>query len=142
MQAASKHLVFVFGTLKENFPNHHKNTGVRQPGSFCTRDRYPLYLVGERHSPWLLEQPGVGHRVTGEVFEVTNAGLAAMNALERVGERDGYHRTAVSISRAAESRRSAGLLGPGAEPWFLSRTRLIRASFQSSACLVYRLEPF
>ncbi|HYP70984.1 MAG TPA: gamma-glutamylcyclotransferase family protein, partial [Variovorax sp.] len=86
------HLVFVFGTLKEGFPNFATNKGRRLPGVFLTKDRYPFYLVGERHSPWLVDQPGEGERVVGQVFEVDKVALAAMDALERIHEPDGYRR--------------------------------------------------
>ena len=48
-----EHLVFVFGTLKEGFPNFATNRGARVAGSFRTRAAYPLYLVGDRHVPWI-----------------------------------------------------------------------------------------
>ena len=68
-----EHLVFVFGTLKEGFPNFGVNRGARVPGEFRTCAAYPLYLVGERHSPWLVEAPHTGFRVTGQVFRVARA---------------------------------------------------------------------
>ena len=52
------HRVFVFGTLKEGFPNFATNRGRRIAGGFVTVQRYPLYLVGERFSPWLLDAAG------------------------------------------------------------------------------------
>ena len=64
------HRVFVFGTLKEGFPNFATNRGRRVAGDFVTKERYPFYLVGERHSPWLIDQPGEGERIVGQVFEV------------------------------------------------------------------------
>ena len=87
-----QHLVFVYGTLKEDFPNYAQNAGTRLPGLFATVERYPLYLVGERFSPWLVNRPGEGERVTGQVFEVDALALAAMDALERITEADGYRR--------------------------------------------------
>ena len=51
-------LVFVFGTLKQGFPNAATNRGARWPGNFRTEAAFPLYLVGERHVPWLLNAPG------------------------------------------------------------------------------------
>jgi hypothetical protein len=45
-----EHLVFIFGTLKEGFPNFGINRGTRVPGEFKTCAAYSLYLVGERHS--------------------------------------------------------------------------------------------
>jgi gamma-glutamylaminecyclotransferase len=94
-------LVFVFGTLKQGFPNFATNRGRRLPGQFITRERWPLYLVGERHSPWLIDQPGQGEQVAGQVFEVDDAALAAMDALERVAEPDGYRRVMIAVLAAA-----------------------------------------
>lgn len=91
------HRVFVFGTLKEGFPNFAVNRGTRLPGRFVTRERFPLYLVGERHVPWMFDQRGEGERVSGEVYEVDDATLAAMDRLERVGEADGYRRAAILV---------------------------------------------
>ena len=39
------HLVFVFGTLKEGFPNFATNRGVRVPGAFTTKYRYPPLCI-------------------------------------------------------------------------------------------------
>src|ERR1700752_159350 len=101
-----EHLVFVFGTLKEGFPNFATNRGVRVAGSFRTCAAYPLYLVGERHVPWLINTPGTGVRVSGEIFRVDGAALAAMDKLERVSEADGYSRVVLEI----EGGDSSGLL--------------------------------
>ena len=92
-----ENLVFVFGTLKAGFPNFGTNRGVRVPGSFQTVTPYPLYLVGERHSPWLLDDPGAGHCVVGELYRVDSAALAAMDKLERVSESDGYRRKLLEL---------------------------------------------
>ena len=96
-------LVFVFGTLKEGFPNFATNRGTRVAGMFRTRVAYPLYLVGERHSPWLVDTPGRGLPVTGQVFRVDADTLAAMDKLERVWEPDGYRRCVLELEHT-ESR--------------------------------------
>lgn len=90
-------LVFVFGTLKQGFPNFATNRGRRVGGAFRTLERHLLLLVGERHVPWLIDSPGLGERVTGEVYEVDAAALAAMDELEGVGRPDGYHRKALRV---------------------------------------------
>jgi len=95
--------VFVFGTLKEGFPNFHVNRGTRVPGDFVTVQPYPLYLIGERRSPWMLDQPGTGQNVRGQVFEVDDAALAQMDVLERVGEPDGYRRVRVEVAVAGQA---------------------------------------
>lgn len=91
--------VFVFGTLKEGFPNFGTNKGARVPGDFVTVQRYPLCLVGERHSPWLINTPGEGKHVIGQVFRVAPRLLAEIDALERVGEADGYERIQIQVRR-------------------------------------------
>ena len=95
------HLVFVFGTLKEGFPNFGSNTGTRISGHFETVSRYPLYLVGERHSPWMVNAPGSGERVMGQLFNVDANALQKMDVLERVTENDGYQRIAIKVRLCA-----------------------------------------
>ncbi|WP_156486258.1 hypothetical protein [Marinomonas sp. TW1] len=46
--------VFVFETLKEGFPNFNHNQGRRFRREFVTQKAFPLYLVGEGYSPWLM----------------------------------------------------------------------------------------
>jgi gamma-glutamylaminecyclotransferase len=89
--------VFVFGTLKEGFPNFGANKGIRIPGKFVTAQRLPLYLVGERHSPWLVNAPGEGHQVAGQVYQVDLPALEQMDVLERVNEPDGYKRLSIEV---------------------------------------------
>jgi len=95
-----EHLVFVFGTLKQGFPNFATNRGTRMGGTFVTRVAYPLYLVGERFSPWLIDDPGAGMRVAGEVYRVDADALRAMDSLERVTQPDGYRRVLLDIECA------------------------------------------
>jgi gamma-glutamylcyclotransferase (GGCT)/AIG2-like uncharacterized protein YtfP len=47
------HRIFVYGTLKEGFRNHHVNLGTRLPGDFMTEQPFPLYVIGEFGLPWL-----------------------------------------------------------------------------------------
>lgn len=91
-------LLFVYGSLKEGFPNFHVNAGRRVAGVYRTVQAYPLYLA-EGRLPCLLPTPGIGHRVIGQLFEVTAEALAAMDALERVGEPGGYDRTSIEVEQ-------------------------------------------
>lgn len=90
-------LVFVYGSLKEDFPNWHVNAGVRLPGTFMTRERLPMYLLGQGHVPCIVLSPGVGHNVCGEVYRVSDKGLASMDRLERLGEANGYQRVGIEV---------------------------------------------
>lgn len=89
--------VFVYGTLKEGFPNFSINAGVRLPCLYITQQRFPLYLVGELHSCWLVNAPGEGMQVSGQVFTLDAAGLEKMHALERIHEPDGYERVQIVV---------------------------------------------
>jgi gamma-glutamylaminecyclotransferase len=95
------HYVFVFGTLKEGFPNFGANKGVRIAGEFVTRKKYPLYLVGKRFSPWLILDEGKGFHVKGQVFSVSDEALLEMDKLERTSEADGYRRLELPVISAA-----------------------------------------
>lgn len=89
-------MIFVYGTLKEGFRNHPINDGVRvvsESGSaFETVERFPLYLVGPRRLPWLVDRPGEGHHVVGELYEVDPAALAKLDELEQIGRPGWYVR--------------------------------------------------
>lgn len=93
-------LLFVYGTLKQGFPNHARNPGRRVGGTFRTRHAYPLYVVelpNEDRAPWLVASPGQGQRVRGEVYEVDGATLAAMDVFEEVGLPGGYERAEIEL---------------------------------------------
>lgn len=95
-------LIFVYGTLKEGFPNFAINAGRRVPGEFRTREAFPLYVISLAHedrAPWLMASPGQGARVRGQVFEVDARTLAAMDALEEVGLPQGYLRMEIELDR-------------------------------------------
>ena len=72
-----------------------------------TVERYPLYLVGERFSPWLIDAAGEGERVVGQVFEVDEAALAAMDVLERIAEQDGYRRVMLEVEALSAPRATS-----------------------------------
>lgn len=93
-------LLFVYGTLKQGFPNSHLNDGTRVPGAFRTCERFPLYVVQLPHedrAPWLVHRPGDGHPVCGQVFAVAPDELAAMDRFEEVGLPTGYVRVELDL---------------------------------------------
>ncbi|MEZ5704700.1 MAG: gamma-glutamylcyclotransferase family protein [Burkholderiaceae bacterium] len=103
-------LVFVYGTLKEGFPNFHLNPGRRVPGTFRTRQPFPFYVVQlpiEDRAPWLVNNPGEGVPVVGQVFEVDAATLEAMDAFEEVGLPTGYVRVELELLPAGDSGTGA-----------------------------------
>jgi gamma-glutamylaminecyclotransferase len=93
-------LVFVYGTLKEDFPNFSLNSGRRIGGTFRTRLTFPLYVVrlpNEERAPWLVNEPGHGRHVSGQVFEVEPNNLAALDSFEGVDRPDGYVRVEIEL---------------------------------------------
>ncbi|MCP4997073.1 MAG: gamma-glutamylcyclotransferase [Gammaproteobacteria bacterium] len=98
-----KFLVFVFGTLKNNFPNFHLNHGKQLPGDFRTLKSYPLYLVGDRHSPWMINKPDHGLQVKGELYSIDKSTLNALDRLERIEADDGYQRKIIAIEEILHS---------------------------------------
>ncbi|MCZ7600567.1 MAG: gamma-glutamylcyclotransferase [Gammaproteobacteria bacterium] len=69
------HRVFVYGTLGRGFPHFRR---CHAPASFRrslldVRERFPLVIAGTSCVPTLIFEPGRGHRVVGEVFEVDAA---------------------------------------------------------------------
>ena len=89
--------VFVYGTLKEGFANFAINAGRRVPGTFQTVERFPLYVISVNHVPWLVNRPGVGEHVLGQIFEVDDGALHAMDRLERVNEAGWYSRVQILV---------------------------------------------
>lgn len=97
MPTDAPHLVFVYGTLKAGFRNAHVNEGRPVGRSWSTVRPYPLYIIGRRRLPWLLDRPGEGQPVEGEVVAVNEAGLARMDALERLDDPTWYVRRRITV---------------------------------------------
>lgn len=89
--------VFVYGTLKEGFANFGINAGRRVPGAFRTVQRYPLYIIGKLFLPWLVNQPGTGEQVLGQVFQVSEQVLRDMDVLEQIDEEGWYSRLEIQV---------------------------------------------
>lgn len=112
-------LLFVYGSLKEGFPNFPHNRGTRVPGLYRTVQPHPFYLA-DGALPCLLDEPGSGLQVVGQLFEVGDAQLQALDRLERVGEPGGYRRVPIAVQDAAGSHAPPIL----AHAYVQDRTRL------------------
>ena len=92
--------LFVYGTLKQGFPNHHLNQGQRVAGQFRTRQRYRLHVVRLTHedrAPWLIADHDQGEQVWGELYEVPWSALPQIDELEEEGRPGGYERREVLL---------------------------------------------
>lgn len=95
--SAPLHRIFVFGTLKQGFRNFHVNRGSRVGGDVITVQPHPLHIMGPHRLPWLLNRPGEGLPVIGQLFEVDDTTLAAMDVLERVDDPLWYQRQRIAV---------------------------------------------
>jgi len=79
--------VFAVGTLKRGFPFHERGLrGASFLGRFRSTRAYPLVIAGPWFAPMILNEPGVGLPIEGELYQVDEAGLARLDQLESVGK--------------------------------------------------------
>uniref|UniRef100_A0A7E4VBG1 Gamma-glutamylcyclotransferase family protein n=1 Tax=Panagrellus redivivus TaxID=6233 RepID=A0A7E4VBG1_PANRE len=88
--------VFVYGTLKRGEPNAHimsnPKTGKHKfVGGAVTKEAYPLFVAGQWNIPFMLGEEGKGFRIHGELYDVDEAKLKALDTLE--GHPTVYQRT-------------------------------------------------
>ncbi|KTF89484.1 hypothetical protein cypCar_00048551, partial [Cyprinus carpio] len=95
-----KHHVFVYGTLKKGQPNHSiiNNRTIGQAEFLAharTVERYPLVIATKNNYPFLLNVPGTGQRVHGELYSVDQKMLDFLDEFEECPEL--YQRTKVRL---------------------------------------------
>ena len=96
------HKVFIYGTLKRGFANHEAGLADASfIGRFRTRTAFPLVVGGKWFSPYLLDEPGDGQRVFGEVFGVSDEILARLDRMEGTHLPEDYRRISVAVDDAA-----------------------------------------
>ncbi len=89
--------VFVYGTLKQGFPFHPLGlAGATFLGSVQTLEPYPLVIAGSFYGPMMLERPGEGLHVLGELYRVEPERLSKLDELEDVGK-PGSYRTRIAV---------------------------------------------
>ena len=90
--------IFVYGTLKAGFPNHDEVlNGESFLGAYVTTEKYPLVITGPWYSPVMFPEPGKGHRVAGEVYEINDAKLMQLDKFEYVHLPKGYRRFELDV---------------------------------------------
>ncbi|XP_073520311.1 gamma-glutamylaminecyclotransferase isoform X1 [Phyllobates terribilis] len=90
------HDIFVYGTLKKGQPNYHimtdpKNGKAVFKGTGRTIDKYPLVIAEMENIPFLLNVPGTGHHIAGEIYSVDDQMLQFLDEFESCP--DMYQRT-------------------------------------------------
>jgi gamma-glutamylaminecyclotransferase len=119
------HVIFVYGTLKRGFANHHHLAAARFLATGVTVDPYPLVISESWNVPVVIDEAGNGFRVEGELFAVRPPDLQRMDDFEDVGRSHGYLRKSVLIKTSSRERRSA---------WIYVKSR-DRIGQINSACL-------
>jgi gamma-glutamylaminecyclotransferase len=89
--------VFVYGTLKRGFPNHAYMTGATFVAPVKTVERFPLLVGGDWFTPYLLPEAGEGFQVAGELWEVPDAMMPALDELESTHLPNGYRRVEIDV---------------------------------------------
>lgn len=98
--------VFIYGTLKRGFANHHYVWGrIGYLGRCQTVEPYPLVIGGKWFSPFLLEEPGRGEIVVGDLFEADEDAMEMMDRLEGVGRPKGYLRDHITVEMLDDRAR-------------------------------------
>jgi gamma-glutamylaminecyclotransferase len=134
--------LFVFGTLKQGFPNFEVGmNGLRFVGRCRTCEAYPLVVAGEWFSPVLIFEAGLGSRVFGELFEVDDAALERLDFFEHVHLPMGHNRLKIAIEMAA-SGSAGGNSGEGIlDAWAYMKNRSQLAVIHSELTDEYHHDP-
>jgi len=66
-------------------------------GKYQTAEKYPLIISGERCVPHMINSPGEGCQVEGELYEVDDNCLKSIDVLECTDQPDGYRRQAIFV---------------------------------------------
>ncbi|XP_015246921.1 PREDICTED: gamma-glutamylaminecyclotransferase C-like isoform X2 [Cyprinodon variegatus] len=92
--------VFVYGSLKRAQPNYHymtdSNNGKAEfLATAVTVQKYPLVIATKCNIPFLLNLPGQGNRVHGEIYRVDEKMLEFLDEFENIPTM--YQRTVVEL---------------------------------------------
>ncbi|KAL0204328.1 hypothetical protein M9458_002346 [Cirrhinus mrigala] len=108
--------VFVYGTLKKGQPNYFrmKNPDNGQADFLAharTVEPYPLVIATKYSIPFLLNLPGTGQRVYGEIYHVDQKMLDFLDKFEGCPER--YQRTKIQLEVQKRDGEGENTLKPG-----------------------------
>ena len=124
--------LFVYGTLRRAYPNHRLLAGAEFMGSAQTAQAYPLVVHPQRAVPYLLDLPGQGMAIRGEIYSMDRALLATLDLLEGVPHH--YLRKALELSDSTHPVQA--YFKAEIEPALLSLPMLPEFGLQHAACYV------
>jgi gamma-glutamylaminecyclotransferase len=114
--------LFAVGTLKRSFAALE---GSQYLGKYRSVKRFPLLIAGPWYAPMLLNQPGLGRRIIGELYELDDAILTRIDPLESIGQ-PGNLRIALTVSRLGRCDAQCLRLRQGARTGDSDQQRLSR----------------
>lgn len=81
------HRVFVFGTVKQGFPLHRQGLGdtPRRLADCRTVERFPMFIASAWYAPMMMNEPGLGCQIVGELYQVDHQRLLLIDQIESVG---------------------------------------------------------
>lgn len=105
------HAIFIYGTLKREQPNHHllQNFGNHQFfGRGHTELKYPLIIDSKyANLPFLLDAPGKGQIVYGEIYYVDDKFMGYLDDFE--GCPHLYQRDVITVSTQSQSQHEGSM---------------------------------
>ncbi|RXN29884.1 gamma-glutamylaminecyclotransferase B-like protein [Labeo rohita] len=109
-------LIFIYGMLKKGQPNYFRMLDpVNGQAEFLaharTVERYPLVIATKYNIPFLLNVPGTGHHVYGEIYRVDQKMLEFLDKFKGCPER--YQRTKVQLEVQDGGGEGENTLKPG-----------------------------
>ncbi|NXX73944.1 GGACT glutamylaminecyclotransferase, partial [Urocolius indicus] len=92
--------VFVYGTLKKGQPNYRhmispSNGLAKFQGRGRTAEKYPVVITGKYNIPYMLNLPGKGYQIDGDIYTVDDQMLQFLDEFEGCPET--YQRTLMRI---------------------------------------------
>jgi gamma-glutamylaminecyclotransferase len=109
--------VFIYGTLKGSFAFHELGlAGAGFLGRYQTAQPYPLYIAMPFYGPMMLDRPGEGLVVQGEVYEADEERLQLIDGLEDVGK-PGSFRSTIMVETAGGAQGFAAVAYFKDESW-------------------------
>lgn len=113
----SKHLIFVFGTLRSGQSNHHLMMDANSYGSGCTVENYAMYLTGGY--PYVTSSEP-RYPIVGELYGVDDETLTMLDKME--GHPRHYRRREIAVHVAEKEycawmyfKDSPGILMPNGD---------------------------
>ncbi|KAI4896200.1 hypothetical protein NFI96_026426 [Prochilodus magdalenae] len=115
--------IFVYGTLKRGQPNHYRMLDITNGKAkflSCARtvEKYPLIIAGEYNIPFLLNVPGSGQHVQGEIYIVDDQMLKFLDWFEGCPQMYQRTRVLLEVEQGFEEGRVDGTM----EAFFYSTT--------------------